>query len=84
MKRRHWLGIGLVAAFGAVWTAFPRLGMRAKAMYWSYAMGRGEGALEVGDLAPDFELQRRGSPNMVRLSAFRGDRPVALVFGSYT
>lgn len=42
------------------------------------------GSLRVGDLAPDFSLplQRRGQK--VTLSSFRGKRPVALVFGSYT
>lgn len=39
----------------------------------------------VGQLAPDFELPRLGdSPGPVKLSAFRGERPVALIFGSYT
>jgi len=38
----------------------------------------------VGDEAPDFDLPLRGSSERVRLSAFRGDRPVALIFGSYT
>ena len=53
--------------------------------------------VDEGDLAPDFELfpLRDYSPEVtsrkqdadeskVRLSDFRGDRPVALVFGSYT
>jgi cytochrome oxidase Cu insertion factor (SCO1/SenC/PrrC family) len=43
-----------------------------------------EGKLAVGDLAPDFELTVRGGEQKVRLSSFRGRRPVALVFGSYT
>jgi hypothetical protein len=38
----------------------------------------------VGDEAPDFELPLRGSTARVRLSSFRGTRPVALIFGSYT
>ncbi len=37
-----------------------------------------------GDLAPDFELQDPSGATAVRLSDFRGKRPVALVFGSYT
>lgn len=37
-----------------------------------------------GDLAPDFELQDADGENPVRLSDFRGQKPVALVFGSYT
>jgi hypothetical protein len=41
-------------------------------------------APKVGDLAPDFELQDPSGNTLVRLSDFRGKRPVALVFGSYT
>ncbi len=37
-----------------------------------------------GDLAPDFELFDVNGENPIRLSDFRGERPVALVFGSYT
>jgi hypothetical protein len=39
---------------------------------------------KVGDLAPDFELHDPEGNVRVRLSDFRGQRPVALVFGSYT
>ena len=38
----------------------------------------------VGELAVDFSLKRLGSEERVRLSDFRGQRPVALAFGSYT
>ena len=41
-------------------------------------------APQVGDVAPDFELQDTQGENPVRLSLFRGQRPVALVFGSFT
>ena len=37
-----------------------------------------------GDPAPDFELRLLGGGGQVRLSAYRGKRPVALIFGSYT
>jgi hypothetical protein len=37
-----------------------------------------------GDLAPDFELPRLDGKSTVRLGALLVDRPVALVFGSYT
>ena len=59
-------------------------------------MGRGpasEGKVEddapnaVGKAAPDFELPRLGSEDgeaPVKLSSFKGKRPVALIFGSYT
>lgn len=40
---------------------------------------------KVGDVAPDFELPMLGMPDTtVRLSTLRGERPVALVFGSFT
>ncbi len=38
----------------------------------------------VGEEAPDFELPQLGNVGSVRLSSFRGVKPVALVFGSYT
>jgi hypothetical protein len=41
-------------------------------------------AVDEGDLAPDFELQRVEGDGTVRLSALSAERPVALVFGSYT
>ena len=37
-----------------------------------------------GDLAPDFELPLIGREGTAHLSSLREDRPVALVFGSYT
>ncbi len=41
-------------------------------------------APKVGDMAPDFELHDVNGQNPVRLSDFRGQKPVALVFGSFT
>jgi hypothetical protein len=38
----------------------------------------------VGDLAPDFELPLVGDETAVRLASLVAERPVALVFGSYT
>jgi hypothetical protein len=41
--------------------------------------------LSEGDPALDFELPRLDRPEeVVRLSTFTGERPVALIFGSYT
>ena len=42
-------------------------------------MGPHEGAVP-----PNFNLQRMGSEERVELSSFKGKKPVALVFGSYT
>lgn len=38
----------------------------------------------IGELPPDFTLKCLGTETSVTLSSFRGQRPVALVFGSYT
>ncbi len=42
------------------------------------------GSLRPGDAAPDFDLATLDKTAQVRLSEFRGKRPVVLVFGSYT
>jgi hypothetical protein len=42
------------------------------------------GHLKVGDAAPDFDLARYDKEASIQLSSFRGQRPVVLVFGSYT
>jgi hypothetical protein len=47
-------------------------------------VARDEMGPQVGDYPPDFSLQRLGSDARVCLSSFRGQRPVALIFGSYT
>lgn len=41
-------------------------------------------APKAGSLAPDFELYDVSGKYRVRLSDFRGQIPVALVFGSFT
>ena len=41
-------------------------------------------APEIGSDAPDFKLPRLDSAEQVQLSSFRGQKPVALIFGSYT
>jgi hypothetical protein len=38
----------------------------------------------VGDVAPDFELGRLDGAGTVRLGSLVAERPVALIFGSYT
>ena len=45
---------------------------------------RREGNLKVGNLAPDFNLKRLRGEGKVKLSSFKGKRPVVLIFGSYT
>jgi peroxiredoxin len=41
-------------------------------------------APQAGDMAPDFTLTDSSGTETVTLSDFRGEKPVALVFGSYT
>ena len=41
-------------------------------------------APKVGDLAPDFELYNVRGDESIRLSDFRHQKPVALIFGSFT
>ena len=42
------------------------------------------GRLQVGDPAPEFSLPTVDRKARVRLSSFRGHKPVVLIFGSYT
>lgn len=41
-------------------------------------------APQVGEVAPDFELPREDGSGTARLSSLCRERPVILVFGSYT
>jgi len=41
-------------------------------------------APRAGDLAPDFTLKDIQGKDSITLSDFRGQKPVALVFGSFT
>ena len=60
---------------------YPAMGLLPFQPLWNVAR---KGATRVGEMAPDFELPTVDRSRVVRLSSFRGDRPVALVFGSYT
>ncbi len=55
---------------------------RKKLMPW--IKGLDERAPKAGDMAPDFTLFDTTGALSVTLSDFRGKRPVALVFGSFT
>jgi hypothetical protein len=48
---------------------------------WLFAR---DGALQIGDPAPTFNLPTEDKRYSVALASFRGSRPVVLVFGSYT
>ena len=69
--------------FGSVMSRLPMVSMMVLPFepLWSVARA---GILKAGDPAPDFRLQTHDKTSLVQLSSFRGDRPVVLVFGSYT
>jgi hypothetical protein len=48
---------------------------------WTWARA---GQLQIGDPAPDFNLETFERNGHVQLSSFRGKKPVVLAFGSYT
>lgn len=41
-------------------------------------------APKVGDPAPDFGLRDVNGEDPIRLSSFRGQKPIVLIFGSFT
>jgi len=55
---------------------------RQEATAWQHKYDAG--APRVGDPAPDFELRDIQGEDPIRLSNFRGDKPVVLIFGSFT
>lgn len=53
-------------------------------MHMSIQKNLDQAAPRAGDLAPDFTLSDVSGKESVTLSDFRGKKPVALVFGSFT
>lgn len=54
---------------------------------WQHVLDGNEGRaeeLQLGDVAPDFELPSLDGKATTKLSSFRSERPVVLFFGSYT
>jgi len=60
------------------WPAFIVLPFRP---LWNVARN---GHVRVGDVAPDFSLESADHGSHFQLSSLRGQKPVVLVFGSYT
>ncbi len=71
------------AQFGKIMSHLPMPAMLILPFETLWFQARG-GALHPGDLAPDFSLPTLDHKAEVRLSSLRGQRPVVLVFGSYT
>ena len=69
--------------FGAIVSHTPMAAMMVLPFETLWMRARA-GSLAPGVAAPDFELPTLDHSETIRLSSFRGSRPVALVFGSYT
>jgi len=71
------------AIFGRIMSKMPEFAFLVLPFKQLWFVAR-KGHLEVGDPAPDFSLQTVDRKARVQLSAFRGQKPVVLVFGSHT
>jgi hypothetical protein len=69
--------------FGAIMAKVPSVAMMVLPFEPLWMRAR-QGNLRVGDSAPDFVLPRLDGTRAVHLSAEFRERPVVLVFGSYT
>jgi hypothetical protein len=69
--------------FGAIMAHVPMPAMMVLPFRQLWMSARG-GHLSIGDPAPDFELLTADHSRSVRLSSEYRERPVVLVFGSYT
>ena len=85
MKARTVLTVLLIAAVatGAFFLARREGQKRGLIKLGKYDI-RSEGTLQVGDLAPDLELERLDGSGKVTFSQLHTDRPLVLLFGSYT
>ena len=61
-----------------------------KAKYWrdkevaGWQVEHNPNVPKIGEMAPDFHLSDQTGEKTVRLSDFRGEKPVVLIFGSFT
>lgn len=69
--------------FGAIMAKVPRAAMFLLPFPPLWKIARG-GTLAAGDPAPDFLLPLTDRSRMVQLSSEWRERPVVLIFGSYT
>ena len=71
------------ARFGALMARVPpvMMGILPFKPLWMSARA---GALVPGEIAPDFELPMLHGDGTIRLSDIAPDKPVVLIFGSYT
>jgi len=58
--------------------------MKYRSILMKRQMALNKLAPKAGEIAPDFTLSDISGTESITLSDFRGKKPVALVFGSYT
>ena len=71
------------AVFGRIMSKLPAVSYFLFPFEPMWLVAR-RGHLKVGDAAPDFALKTSDHSQVVRLSSFRGQVPVVLIFGSHT
>lgn len=92
---RNGLALSAVLLFGfTIWEGrdlvYAGFDINYKAIYWRnkevtvWQQENNPNVPKVGELAPDFELSDNTGKKSVRLSDFRGKKPVVLLFGSFT
>jgi hypothetical protein len=92
---RKTLALSAVLLFGfTLWEGrdlvYAGYDINYKAIYWRnkevtvWQHENNPNVPKVGTLAPDFELSDNTGRKSVRLSDFRGEKPVVLLFGSFT
>jgi len=92
---RYLLSLSAVLIFGfTIWEGrdlvFAGWDVNYKAIYWRHKevtvwqKDNNPNVPKIGELAPDFELTDNTGEKHVRLSDFRGKKPVVLLFGSFT
>ncbi|HXY16167.1 MAG TPA: hypothetical protein VEI26_16870 [Terriglobales bacterium] len=88
-----WLGfVGLVwwsmrqppERFGRVMSRMPGPAVFLLAPFETLWMQARAGTLKIGDPAPDFTLVKLDKSDKIQLSSLTSQKPVVLVFGSYT
>lgn len=91
--RRAAIGAAAASAAFIVWETDDAIALGGRVLFkmqeWrtqelDWQLANDPNSPKVGDLAPDFELADPTGTRTARLSDVRGERPVALVFGSYT
>ena len=85
MMKKKWLKIaatGIAIAGLGAWGYYEAM-KRAWIRYNEYDI-RSEGSLAVGDLAPDLELGSADGSGPRKISDLYREKPLVLVFGSYT